>query len=241
MSDASCALPPEVTAPLDNIQVPDDCVSYTLRDNTPGTASRIPCRGCRRVTGDPHEYCILHLLGAGLPVCTRKARCRSCADTDNKFWLRYMKSHYGHCHNLKDAKFSEHLSIQQYYGILVDHRRRPDGSSVIMMRSSQHGGYMPEKAAPISVRSSSGDRVVAGCVSGSAEPSPVECAPPAIIRPIDSRGLVGAAIPPETLDERQTRSKNRNTLQVHSLRFLSCSRSRCITDFSASCNVLFFC
>ena len=50
-------------------------------------------------------------------------------------------------------------------------------------------------------RSSSGDSVVAGCVSGSAEPSPVEYAPPPIIiiRTIDSRGQVGAAIPPETL------------------------------------------
>ena len=110
-----------------------------------------------------------------------------------------MKSYYGHCQNLKDEEFSEHLAIQQHYGIPVVHRRRPDGSSVIMMRHSQHGMYTPEKAAPVSVRSSSCESVIVGCVSGSAEPSPVECAPPPVVRPIDPQGVVGAAIPPETL------------------------------------------
>ena len=100
--------------------------------------------------------------------------------------------------------FSEHLAIQQHYDIPVDHRRRPDGSSVIMMRHSQHGGYAPEKAAPekaapVSVRSSSCESVIVGCVSGSAEQSPVVCAPPPAVRPIDPQCVVGAAIPPETL------------------------------------------
>ena len=149
MSAVECALPSEFTAPLDNVQVPDDCVSYTLRDHHPGTVPRISCRGCRRVTGDPHEYCARHLLGAGLPVCSRKARCPSCADCDDKFWRRYMKSYYGHCQNLTDDEFNEHLSIQQHYGIPVDHRRRPDGSSVLMMRHSQFGMYTPE---PIALR-----------------------------------------------------------------------------------------
>ena len=68
-----------------------------------------------------------------------------------------------------------------------------------MMRHSQHGMYTPEKAAPISVRSSSCESIVTGRVSGSAEPSHAECAPPPVVRPIDSQGVVGAAIPPETL------------------------------------------
>ena len=100
---------------------------------------------------------------------------------------------------LERREFNEHLSIQQHYGIPVDHRRRPDGSSVIMMRHSQFGMYTPEKTATVSVRSSSCESVVVGCVSGSAEPSPVECAPPPVVRPIDPQGVVGAAIPPETL------------------------------------------
>ena len=95
----------------------------------------------------PTNIVFRHLLGAGLPVCSRKERCPGCADSDHKFWLRYMKSYYGHCQNLKDEEFTEHLAFHQHFGIPVDHRRRPDGSSVLMMRSSQYGGYTPEKAA----------------------------------------------------------------------------------------------
>ena len=148
MSGADCALPPEFTAPLDNIQVPDDCVSYTLCDNNPGTVpriSRVEAADVLRVI--PTNIVFRHLLGAGLPVCSRKERCPGCADSDHKFWLRYMKSYYGHCQNLKDEEFTEHLAFHQHFGIPVDHRRRPDGSSVLMMRSSQYGGYTPEKAA----------------------------------------------------------------------------------------------
>ena len=110
MSSVASALPPEISSPLDNVQIPDDCVSYTLRGDVTAPI-KISCRGCRRVTGDPHQYCIRHLLDASLPVCTKKSRCSYCSEADNKFWLRYMKSYYGHCQHLSEENFDNHLAI----------------------------------------------------------------------------------------------------------------------------------
>ena len=114
MSSVAQPLPVELSSPGENLQIPDDCVSYTLRGDAPVTVT-ITCKGCCRVTGDPHHYCIRHLLEAGMPVCTRKSRCSQCADTDANFWVRYMKSYYGACKNMQPDDFSHHLSVQQYY------------------------------------------------------------------------------------------------------------------------------
>ena len=67
-----------------------------------------------------------------------------------------------------------------------------------MLRDASQG-MTPEKLAPASVRSSSPASVITGRVFGAAEPAPAECAPPAILRPIDTHGQLGAAIRPEDL------------------------------------------
>ena len=138
----------EIASPTDNYQVPDDCTSYTLRgDNT--SALVVSCNKCRRCKGDPHTYCISHLLEAGMPVCTRKSRCERCADCDSAFWVRYMKSYYNGCRRLSPDEFNTHLEVQNYYGIQTDHRRRADGTPVYTLRGPSSSEPTPEKTTGI--------------------------------------------------------------------------------------------
>ena len=199
MSSVAGELPSEITSPSDYGPLPDDAVSYTLRGESTTTATdEDVCDGCRRVTDDPHKRCVKHLIRAGLPVCGRKSRCLYCADTSNRFWIRYMKSYYNQCENLSEDHYQRHLAIQTAHGIPLYHRKRRSGSAVYMLRDD--GQVMtPEKLAPASVRSSSPASVITGRVFGAAEPAPAECAPPAILRPIDTHGQLGAAIRPEDL------------------------------------------
>ena len=94
----------------------------------------VNCKPCRRVTGDPHVMCIRHIIAYSLPVCTKKSRCAACAKMDGKFWLRYMKSYYGHCQNLFDDDFEAHLEIQRQHGIPIDHRTRRNGRAIFLTR-----------------------------------------------------------------------------------------------------------
>ena len=195
MSSVAQPLPAELSSPGENIPIPDDCVSYTRRGDAPVTVT-ITCKGCRRVTGDPHHYCIRHLLEAGMPVCTRKSRCSQCADTDANFWVRYMKSYYGACKNMQPDDFSHHLSVQQYCGIPIDHRRRADGTPVFMLRNAGQQYVTPEKTAPVLDRSTSYDSGVADQPSVSTQDLNL-CVQE--LRPISATGQVGQAIPPESL------------------------------------------
>ena len=74
----------------------------------------------------------------------------------------------------------------------------------------------PEKLAPASVRSSSPVSVITGRVYGAAEPAPAECAPPAILRPVDAQGQLSDAIRPGDLlseEEQEVIRKHRATKQ----------------------------
>ena len=109
-------------------------VSEARAKQQPLLYAPVNCRPCRRVTGDPHVMCIRHIIHNSLPVCTRKSRCDACAKMDGNYWIRYMKSYYGSCHNLSDEEFEAHLEIQRQHGIPIDHRTRKDGRAVFLTR-----------------------------------------------------------------------------------------------------------
>ena len=109
-------------------------VSEARAKQQPLLYAPVNCKPCRRVTGDPHVMCIRHIIAYSLPVCTKKSRCAACAKMDGKFWLRYMKSYYGHCQNLFDDDFEAHLEIQRQHGIPIDHRTRRNGRAIFLTR-----------------------------------------------------------------------------------------------------------
>ena len=109
-------------------------VSETRAKQQPLLCTPVDCRQCRRVTNDPHVMCIRHIIQNSLPVCARKSRCDACVKMDSKFWVRYMKSYYNQCNNLRGKEFEAHLEIQSQHGIPLDHRIRRDGQAVFFTR-----------------------------------------------------------------------------------------------------------
>ena len=188
----------EIASPTDTYQVPDDCTSYTLRGDVT-TALVVSCNKCRRCKGDPHTYCISHLLEAGMPVCTRKSRCGKCADCDQAFWVRYMKSYYNGCRRLTSDEFNTHLEVQSYYGIQTDHRRRADGTPVYTLRGNSSSEPTPEKTIPSRITATATEAAATAQSSHSTIMSSSSTSLPPLVRPLDVTGRVGEAIAPESL------------------------------------------